>query len=258
MADTWGYNAENGPANWEKWYPVAKTGVRQSPIDIQTNDAEEGDKEEGKLNIKYSPTAALTLVNTGASWMVKFDPMESTLSGGPLGNQYKALQMHAHWGSVDGRGSEHTLDGVSFDAELHIVHYNTKYKEAGQAVDKPDGLAVLGMFLKVGKAHPTFEALCKCLEEVQLKGQTTAIEDDLDPEDFLPEDRTYFTYDGSLTTPPLFESVTWIVFQTPVEVSKEQLVKMRSLRIGSESGCDSIQDNYRPPCLLGNRKVKKF
>lgn len=36
-----------------------------------------------------------------------------------------------------------------FSAELHLVHYNSKYGDFGSAADKPDGLAVLGIFLKV-------------------------------------------------------------------------------------------------------------
>ena len=36
-----------------------------------------------------------------------------------------------------------------FAAELHLVHFNTKYGTFGDAVDKPDGLAVLGILLKV-------------------------------------------------------------------------------------------------------------
>ena len=37
-----------------------------------------------------------------------------------------------------------------FSAELHLVHYNVKYGSFGEAADKPDGLAVLGMLIKVG------------------------------------------------------------------------------------------------------------
>ena len=78
--------------------------------------------------------------------------------------------MHAHWGDVEGAGSEHTLDGTPFDAELHIVHYNTKYDSPGEAFDKDDGLAVLGVFLKIGKENPEFQksledypSLTKCM-----------------------------------------------------------------------------------------------
>ena len=69
--------------------------------------------------------------------------------------------MHAHWGKKEGGGSEHTIDGKQYDAELHIVHYNDKYGDPSKAVDKPDGLAVLGMFLKAGSSHGELEKICK-------------------------------------------------------------------------------------------------
>ena len=88
------------------------------------------------------------------------------MSGGPLDSTYQLAQFHAHWGGENARGSEHTVDGKvgsgkylcfknifahrqMFSAELHLVHFNTKYGSLGEAVDKPDGLAVLGIFLKV-------------------------------------------------------------------------------------------------------------
>ncbi len=73
--------------------------------------------------------------------------------------------MHAHWGARQGRGSEHTLNGKMFDGELHLVHYNSAYGSFGQAVDKPDGLAVLGIFLEVGAAHPELGKVTSLLEK---------------------------------------------------------------------------------------------
>ena len=51
-----------------------------------------------------------------------------------------------------------------FSAELHLVHFNTKYGTFADAVDKPDGLAVLGVLLKVGSEHPEFGKLCEVLQ----------------------------------------------------------------------------------------------
>ena len=98
----------------------------------------------------------------------------------------QVLQMHAHWGDKPGRGSEHTLDGKMFDAELHIVHYNSKYGDPSVAVDKPDGLAVLGMFIKTGKSHPEFEKLCNNLKHIQSKDSTLELQETLDPANCLP------------------------------------------------------------------------
>ena len=168
----------------------------------------------------------MRLENTGASWLLKMEQMTSSLSGGPLGEEeYRAAQMHAHWGS-----SEHTLDGEKFAAELHIVHYNTKYGDLARAAKQPDGLAVLGIFMKHGKGHAELEKICQSLEDIQMKKDATALQDTIDPANFLPEDKSYFTYPGSLTTPPLFESVTWIVFKQPIEVDSKQVGMIEAKR----------------------------
>jgi len=251
---SWGYNEKNGPSQWCTWYPVANSGTRQSPVDIVSSKAAT-DKGLTSLQYKYSP-AWIKVLNTGSSWRMDFSPEGSSLSGGPLGYEYKVLQMHAHWGDRPGHGSEHTLDGKAYDAELHIVHYNSKYGDPAVAVDKPDGLAVLGMFIKTGKSHPEFEKLCENLYEIKMKNESIQIQEQLNPANCLPKDKTFFTYPGSLTTPPLFESVTWIVFKEPIEMSGKQLNSMRALKIGETDDCDFMVNNYRPPCALGERKIR--
>jgi len=257
---SWGYKADNGPANWYKSYPVASEGTRQSPIDIKTVDADGKSEEDASLVATYDPAEELKIENTGASWKIDCAEMTSSLKGGPLDDkdEYKILQAHAHWGSTDGQGSEHTVDGKSYSAEFHIVHYNTKYGTPDVAVDKPDGLAVLGVFLKLGKAHPEFEKVTEVLGDIQSKGEVTRLRKGFDPDQTLPANRSFYTYLGSLTTPPLFESVTWIVFEEPVEVSKEQLEAMRGIREGDSPDSDAVVDNFRPPCCQGNRRVKRF
>ena len=132
--------------------------------------------------------------------------------------------MHAHWGDIEGVGSEHTLNGAPFDAELHIVHYNTKYGSPGEAFDKEDGLAVLGIFLKVGKEHQELQKVLGKLKDLDQVYDVAAIEESILVENLLPANKSYFTYPGSLTTPPLYESVTWIVFNQHIEISQEQVI----------------------------------
>lgn len=43
-----------------------------------------------------------------------------------------------------------TVNFTSFPIQLHLVHWNTKYPSFGEAASQPDGLAVVGVFLKVG------------------------------------------------------------------------------------------------------------
>jgi len=252
---SWGYKTDNGPAQWHIGYPVAKTGTRQSPVDIVSASAVRDDLIK-ELKYEYSP-AMIKMINTGSSWKMDFSPEGSSLSGGPLGNEYKILQMHAHWGDKAGCGSEHRLDGKMFDAELHIVHYNSKYGDPSNALDKPDGLAVLGMFIKTGwRSHPEFDKLCDNLKLIEMKGESLQLQEYLNPANCLPNNKTFVTYPGSLTTPPLFESVTWIVFLEPIEMSSKQLDSMRALKIGNTADCGCMVNNYRPPCALGNRKIR--
>ena len=76
------------------------------------------------------------------------------LKGGPLADPYKVLQLHFHWGSDDTKGSEHTYDGMAFPMELHVVHWNSRYKKSDGSPDldkilaSVDGLAVTGFMFK--------------------------------------------------------------------------------------------------------------
>merc|ERR1711915_888377 len=98
--------------------------------------------------------------------------------------------------------------------------------------------------------------VCEVLKDIQSKGEVTRLKRGFDPDQTLPDNRSFFTYLGSLTTPPLFESVTWIVFEEPVEISKEQLSAMRA--ICTSDSCDDLMlDNYRPPCSQGERRVRR-
>ena len=116
------------------------------------------------------------------------------------------------------------MDGKSYDAELHIVHYNSKYEVPGEALDQDDGLAVLGIFLSTGDAdHPEFEKICKRFTDIENAKDVVQLDEELDINNLIPENKTFFTYPGSLTTPPLYESVTWIVFKQEMKISQRQV-----------------------------------
>ena len=65
--------------------------------------------------------------------------------GAGLPNSYNVEQLHFHWGNNSNEGSEHEIDGKSYPLEMHLVHYNSKYKSVSEAVEdnKRDGLAVV-------------------------------------------------------------------------------------------------------------------
>uniref|UniRef100_A0A672FV61 Carbonic anhydrase n=1 Tax=Salarias fasciatus TaxID=181472 RepID=A0A672FV61_SALFA len=251
MSHAWGYAANNGPDKWCDNFPIAN-GPRQSPIDILPG-AASYDSGLKPLNLKYDPATCLDILNNGHSFQVSFsdDNDSSSLKDGPISGTYRLKQFHFHWGASDDKGSEHTVAGTKYPAELHLVHWNTKYASFGEAASQPDGLAVVGVFLKVNLnqqqvAHFSYH----------FQGKQTTFPN-FDPATLLPGCLDYWTYDGSLTTPPLLESVTWIVCKEPISVSSEQMGKFRSLLFSAEGESECcMMDNYRPPQPLKGRAVR--
>ena len=118
-------------------------------IDIRPDEV----KLDPRLNIKRLtwnyPKETIELVNTGYCWKAHVPTEGATLSGGPLSHDYQLAQYHCHWGENDEIGSEHVVNGKPYGAEIHFVNWNTKYGSFNEALKYGDGLAVLGVFLKV-------------------------------------------------------------------------------------------------------------
>ncbi|XP_006859299.1 PREDICTED: carbonic anhydrase 2 [Chrysochloris asiatica] len=256
MSHHWGYGKHNGPEQWHEIFPIAK-GERQSPVDIDTKAAKH-DPALKPLHIGYDPATARRLINNGHSFNVEYDDSQdrSVLKGGPLDGTYRLIQFHFHWSSSDEQGSEHSVDKRKFASELHLVHWNTKYGDFGKAVQQPDGVAVLGIFLKIGSAKPSLQKVIDVLDSVKTKGKSVDFSN-FDPSSLLPDNLDYWTYPGSLTTPPLLECVTWIVLKEPISISNEQVLKFRSLNCNGEGEPEEqMLQNCRPHQPLKNRQIR--
>ncbi|XP_049649842.1 uncharacterized protein LOC126035352 isoform X1 [Accipiter gentilis] len=82
------------------------------------------------------------------------------------------MHLHLHWGSLLGSSSEHTINRHCFAAEIHMVHYNTKYDNFKEAMVHPDGLAVLEAFLEVGpRENPYYQEILEHLYKIQREGK---------------------------------------------------------------------------------------
>uniref|UniRef100_A0A8D0MYI5 Carbonic anhydrase n=2 Tax=Sus scrofa TaxID=9823 RepID=A0A8D0MYI5_PIG len=232
----WGYDGEYGPEHWSKVYPIAN-GNNQSPIDIKTSETKH-DTSLKPISVSYNPATAKEIINVGHSFHVNFEDNDnrSVLKDGPLSESYRLLQFHFHWGKTDDYGSEHLVDGAKYSAELHIVHWNSaKYSSAAEAASHADGLAIIGVLVKGKKAPFT----------------------NFDPSVLLPSSLDYWTYFGSLTHPPLHESVNWIILKENISISSDQLAQFRSLLSNAEGDKDvPIKHNNRPPQPLKGRIVK--
>lgn len=251
----WGYSEQNGPSTWVKNLSL-EIGNNQSPINIIQRQAS-FDPNIKNLNFSYPEFKTPTLLNNGHTVLFspKVDDNTSTASQGPVSNQYKLAQFHFHWGKDDSYGSEHTVDGGHYPGELHLVHWNTElFNSAKEALTSSNGLMVFGIFLKIGsKGHPGLDKITSSLPLVQKAGSKTVLKDSFNPSCLLPDSLEYWSYPGSLTTPPLSESVTWVVFKNPIIVSSEQVAAFRELHC--EDG-QKVSHNCRPMCPLNQRVVK--
>lgn len=253
---SWGYSDVDGPHTWAMQFPLA-AGDAQSPVDIVTDDAlYDRELEASPLRINYVPEDTFTAVNTGESFKINLRN-KSEILGGPLNDVYRLEQFHLHWGSDDFHGSEHTINGQTFAAELHLVHWNcTKYSSFAEAVSKPDGLAVLGVMIQPGEEHEGFKDMVLTMQYVKQGGQSILVLKSFNPSILLPKNtKDIWTYHGSLTTPPCYESVQWMVFREPVQFSLNQLHALRGL-LKHDSDHECIENNFRPPMPLGTRKIR--
>uniref|UniRef100_A0A673B017 Carbonic anhydrase Va n=1 Tax=Sphaeramia orbicularis TaxID=375764 RepID=A0A673B017_9TELE len=136
-------------------------------------------------------------------------------------------------------------------SQLHLVHWNSdKYSLFEEAVMEDNGLAVSESFSRyVGKRHEGLQKLVDALPAIRHKGSVVEFTK-FDPACLLPSTTDdYWTYHGSLTTPPLTESVTWIVMKQHIEVSHDQLAVFRSLLFtaAEEEVQKSMVNNFRVP-----------
>lgn len=202
----WSYHGDSGPEFWATLDPAfaaCATGKQQSPINIETAFVQALDRPQ----IHYQPSK-LSIQNNGHTLQHTVDA-GSFLELGP--DRYELLQFHFH------APSEEAIGGKRFAMDAHLVHKS----ESGQ-------LAVLTVLFEQGKKdHPLFDTLWKSLPTTN---ETRIFEKQMfSPAQILPTDLAYWTFMGSLTTPPCSEGVRWLVLKTPVQLSKKQLDRFRRL-----------------------------
>jgi carbonic anhydrase len=195
----WSYEGESGPHAWAKLAPeYAKcgSGERQSPIDIR--DGMKLDLEP--ITFDYRPSL-FKVVNNGHTIQANIGSWNFMRV---MGRRFKLAQIHFH------RPSEETIDGKQFEMVAHLVHQ-----------DGEGRIAVVAVLVDGGARQPVIQTV---LNNMPLeKNEEVAAATTLDANQMLPESRRYFTYMGSLTTPPCTEDVLWIVMKQPVQASVEQL-----------------------------------
>ncbi|NXN58751.1 CAH1 anhydrase, partial [Rynchops niger] len=197
-------------------------GDDQSPVDIQTKEVKK-DASLGLLRITWKPSTCKEIVNVGHSFHVNYEDKDnqSVPTGGPLTGMYRLRQFYFRWGQTDDQGSEPAVDGKKYASEVVSMKEklkSNKYSNAAEASDKPDGLAIVTVFLKLGLCNENLKGVLGALDSVKTKGEQAPFSG-FDPSSLLPKSLDYWTYNGSLTHPPLHESVIWIILKEPITIS---------------------------------------
>lgn len=221
----WGYSGTDGPARWGDLtsdFSLCKEGKNQSPIDfVATADR---DLDPIKFHYSASPVSA---INNGNSMRMNYAPGSYIEIGA---RQYELKQFRFH------TPSEHTVNGEALDMEMHLVH------------ESSDGrLAIVGVLMKEGKANSKFADLWRILPS-EVNQEVYASGKHLNADDLLPENRAYFHYRGSLTTPPCSEGVNWFVMQEPITISRSAIQDFYAI----------VGENARPVQSMHTRIPMRF
>ena len=217
----WTYGGAGGPAALGG---VCGNGQRQSPIDIR-----------GGLSVDLEPVqfvyqgSRFGVIDNGHTVQVNMAAGNYIAIGG---KRFELQQFHFH------RPSEERIDGRQFEMSVHLVHKDDRGR-----------LAVVTVLLDKGQAvaQPVVQKVWNNLPLE--RGEEAAARAPLDLNELLPADRRYFTYMGSLTTPPCSEGVQWIVMRHPVTVTVEQIelfariYPMNSRPLQAASGRRILQSN---------------
>jgi carbonic anhydrase len=192
----WDYGAAHGPSHWGELKPEfapCKNGHHQSPIDIRNPQK----ADLPPIEFHYRP-ASLDIIDNGHTIMINYGPGSFMTVGA---KKYELKQFHFH------RPSEEKINGRHYAMSAHLVH-----------ADEQGELAVVAILIQGGKDNSLIHELWDYMPREKDKEEVlSAIQIDADA--LLPADHGYYTFNGSLTTPPCSENVTWYVLKHPLTVT---------------------------------------
>src|SRR5436305_7641306 len=223
-AHSWTYFGERGPEHWGDLSPefaACGAGQAQSPIDITHPNV----AQLPPIHFAYS-ASPLKIIDNGHTIQVNY-ARGNTI--GLDGKTYELVQFHFH------HPSEEEITGKRYAMVAHLVHKNSQGK-----------LAVVAVLIEEGDPNPLISTLWNNLPPTKNKElERKSVE--VHVADLLPSNHNYYTFDGSLTTTPCTEGVSWYVLETHLSLSKAQIEKFASI----------YPRNARPIQPLHNRVVRE-
>lgn len=225
----WGYTGHESPENWGNLstdFSMCKDGKNQSPINISSSVSVESSNMQ-KIAFDYSSEIS-SVINNGHTIQVNFEKGSSIKIDGIA---FNLIQFHFH------TPSENQIEGKHFPLEGHFVHAAKDGSLAVVALMFEDGIE--NTFIKKVWAKMPHKAGEKNTISISAK-EINAL---------LPNNKDYYRFSGSLTTPPCSESVRWFVLKNYSTISKSQVKEF--------IGLFHNHPNIRPIQPINARKVMK-
>jgi carbonic anhydrase len=215
----------------EQGYASPRHGdqMAQSPINIISDKAEKDPKQQFSFAFHSDCDG---VENLGHTIQVDFKK-GSTCSIN--GKDFTSKQFHFH------TPSEHLIDGVTYPLEMHIVNVRTDSSNP----DKPS-YVVLSVMFKMGAENKFLKEFLNDVpgeegEKHALQGGEVKL-DDLLSQFAASELKSYYAYNGSLTTPPFTEAVQWIILKHVPEASEEQIMKIEKMEGNNARHVQAVND----------------
>lgn len=207
-APDFSYGGYKNPTNWDELSPnwaACGSGTQQSPIDIKSSllGGIGSILTPANIQFNYQSLTNFTVQNNGHTIQVNYPYPSGTSTMTVDGTTYQLVQFHLH------THSEHLINGEAAALELHLVHQNSQGE-----------LAVVGVMMENGAINNDLQTV---FANMPLQEGTNTAIGTINASNFLPADRSYYGYQGSLTTPPCSQGVKWIVLKNPITASQAQI-----------------------------------
>ena len=221
--DLWDYHGTTGPEHWSRLHHdflLCGEGDAQSPIDIPAESA----KSNLNIEFNYEPSS-IGLYNNGKTLFINYFAKAKIVLNK---RKFKLVRLQFR------TPSEHVISGAEYPMEIQFHHRSAD-----------NTLALVSVFVQAGENNKVLENIWNVMPE-HINRENVVREKSFDANMLFPEDRTFYFYRGSLTTPPCTENVQWVIFANPIEASLEQLEIFSTI----------LNNNKRPVQETNNRSVR--
>lgn len=220
---SWNYNNQESWHKLNENYHLCGKGKMQSPINIIPTIT----TSQEPLKFRYGE-GSYNMSKTDRKVRVKSIPNKSFIIYG--NEKYEYVEMHVHV------PSEHSVKGIHYRMELQMVHKNHQNNR----------LAIVSVLVKRGKYNNHIHEIISRIRTI-FRNYNIPMIYPINHTHFIPKKQTYYKYNGSITTPPCTENVTWFIFDNYIEASDEQIKFVTK----------NIKKNNRQTKDLGSRIIIK-